>query len=98
MTTFVLVHGAYHGAWCWERLTPELGRLGHHTIAVDLPCDDARAGYAEYTATVLAAMAAANMGDGAIVVGHSLGGFTIPLVAEKLRVARLVFLCTVPAI
>jgi len=98
MTTFVLVHGAYHGAWCWARLTPELERFGHRTIAMDLPCDDAQAGYSQYTATVLAAMDAAGIGEDAIVVGHSLGGFTIPLVAEKRRVARLVFLCTAPTI
>jgi alpha-beta hydrolase superfamily lysophospholipase len=34
---FVLVHGAAHGAWCWERLIGELTRLGHEAIAVDLP-------------------------------------------------------------
>src|SRR5262245_614415 len=45
MSMFVLVHGAYHGGWCWSRLVPELERLGHRAIAPDLPCDDPAAGY-----------------------------------------------------
>ena len=40
MTTFALIHGAWHGAWCWERLAAELERRGHRAVAVDLPCDD----------------------------------------------------------
>ena len=34
---FVMIHGGYHGAWCWDRLTPELERLGHEVLAIDLP-------------------------------------------------------------
>jgi pimeloyl-ACP methyl ester carboxylesterase len=34
---FVLVHGGFHDAWCWERTVPELARLGHDAVAVDLP-------------------------------------------------------------
>ena len=40
MTTFGLIHGAGHRAWCWERLIPELERRGHRAVAVDPPCDD----------------------------------------------------------
>ena len=40
MTTFALVHGAWHGAWCWDRLIPELENRGHSVIAMDLPSDD----------------------------------------------------------
>ena len=40
MTTFALVHGAWHGAWCWEPVMAELERRGHRAVAVDLPCDD----------------------------------------------------------
>jgi len=43
MTTFGLVHGAYHGSWCWQRLTPELERLGHRVLTVDLPTEDPHA-------------------------------------------------------
>ena len=39
MSTFVLVHGAFLGAFCWERLVPELQALGHETVAFDLPIE-----------------------------------------------------------
>ena len=116
MSLFVLVHGAYHGGWCWSRLVPELERLGHRAIAPDLPCDDALAGYDEYVATVLDAMdtagvagrsstagvagrsSTAGAGSDVVVVGHSLGGFTVALVAKRRPLRRLVFLCTAPVI
>ena len=101
MATFVLVHGAQHGAWCWDRLLPELRSLGHHAIAPDLPCDDPDAGIAEYAQHVVAALDGAGGTDDVVLVGHSLGSLTIPVVAEQLlaqgrRVDRLVFLCSVP--
>src|SRR6201999_3476290 len=34
---FVLIHGGFHGAWCWARTIPELEKLGHEAIAIDLP-------------------------------------------------------------
>ena len=34
---FVLVHGGFHGAWCWSRTIPELQALGHEAIAIDIP-------------------------------------------------------------
>lgn len=84
MATFCLVHGAWHGAWCWDRLVPELEALGHGAVAVDLPSHDPNAGLADYAAAVAAAAAGAD-----VLVGHSFGGLTIPLVPAK----RLVFLC-----
>jgi pimeloyl-ACP methyl ester carboxylesterase len=91
MTTFALVHGAWHGAWCWERLKPELEQHGHAAIAVDLPCDEPEAGCAAYADVVLAETAGA--GDDLVLVGHSLGGLTIPLVAAARPARKLVFLC-----
>ena len=35
--TLVLVHGAWHGAWCWERVTPLLAQAGYRCVAVTLP-------------------------------------------------------------
>ena len=52
MSTFALVHGAWHGAWCWEQLTPELEALGHRVIAMDLPCDDGAATFDDYADVV----------------------------------------------
>src|SRR6266581_2547268 len=57
MTTFGLVHGAYHGSWCWERLASELERLGHRVLTVDLPSDEPLAGAAEYAAVAATAFA-----------------------------------------
>jgi pimeloyl-ACP methyl ester carboxylesterase len=88
--TFGLVHGAFHGAWCWERLIPELESMGHRAVAVDLPCEDPLAGAGEYAAAALAAFADAD--EDLVVVGHSLGGLTIPLIAAARPVRRLVFL------
>lgn len=57
--TFGLVHGAYHGAWCWERLLPALDQLGHEALTVELPCDKPNAGASEYAATEVQAFARA---------------------------------------
>ena len=35
VTTFALVHGAWHGAWCWEQLTPLLQQAGHAVVAME---------------------------------------------------------------
>ncbi|HZP27377.1 MAG TPA: alpha/beta hydrolase [Acidimicrobiia bacterium] len=91
--TFGLVHGAQHGAWCWERLVPELERLGHGAVAVDLPCDDPDATIDTYASCVVDALAEH---DDVVLVGHSLGSLTIPVVARRRPVRRLVFLCSVP--
>jgi pimeloyl-ACP methyl ester carboxylesterase len=86
VATFGLVHGAWHGGWAWDRLRAELEARGHRVVAPDLPCEDPEAGAAEYAAVVRAALGGA---DDAIVVGHSLGGMTIPLVPAR----TLVYLC-----
>ena len=56
MSTFALVHGAWHGAWCWERLTPELEALGHRVITLDLRSDDSSASFDDYADAVCAAL------------------------------------------
>lgn len=92
MSTFALVHGAWHGAWCWDRLVPELEALGHSAVTVDLPSEDPTAAGATYARVVVDALAAAGAGDDVIAVGHSLGGVTIPLVAAARPVRHLVYL------
>ena len=37
MSQFLLVHGAFHGAWCWRKTVAELERRGHRAKAIDLP-------------------------------------------------------------
>jgi pimeloyl-ACP methyl ester carboxylesterase len=76
---FVLVHGAWHGAWCFEALGRELSARGHEVIAPDLPCDDVSLNQHDYARLV-------GPQPDAIVVGHSLGGLTISLVEARARV------------
>jgi pimeloyl-ACP methyl ester carboxylesterase len=90
MSAIALVHGAFLGGWCWDLLRPELLARGHQVIAVDLPCEDPAAGPTRYAEIVVEATRDA--GDDLLVVGHSLGGLTIPLVAAARPVRRLVFL------
>ena len=84
-----LVHGAYHGAWCWDYLRPELELLGHRVIAVDLPVSDPGLGGDDHARLVEDAVAGS---EAPIVVGHSMGGLIVPLVAARRPVRRLVFL------
>jgi len=91
VTTFALVHGAWHGAWCWDRLVPEIEAAGHAAVAMDLPAEDWSAGCRQ-TAEVVAAALEGVDGD-VIVVGHSLGGVVTPVLAALRPVRRLVFLC-----
>ncbi|HEY7051656.1 MAG TPA: alpha/beta hydrolase [Mycobacterium sp.] len=92
MTTFALVHGAWHGAWCWERLAPLLKQAGHDVVTPDLPCDDASATTFEPYADIVCA-ALGGRDDDVVVVGHSLAGPTATLVAARRPVRHLVYLC-----
>jgi pimeloyl-ACP methyl ester carboxylesterase len=91
MTTFALVHGAWHDHTCWEPTAALLREAGHAVVAVDLPCDDPTAGLTEYAATVVDALAGCD--DDVVVVGHSLGGLTAVLVADARPARELVLLC-----
>jgi pimeloyl-ACP methyl ester carboxylesterase len=84
-----LVHGSYHGAWCWDFLTPELERLGHRVVAVNLPISDPSLGAADYAKTVEAALDPASE---PLLVGHSMAGLVVPIVAARRPIRRLVFL------
>jgi pimeloyl-ACP methyl ester carboxylesterase len=88
---FVLVHGAYHGAWCWDPLRKEFDRAGHTSSAVDLPCEDPDAGAERYADEVLASIP--KVAGGVVVVGHSLAGLTIPIVAARTRTVMSIYLC-----
>jgi pimeloyl-ACP methyl ester carboxylesterase len=91
MATFGLVHGGFHGAWCWDRLIPRLEARGHDAVAMDLPSDDPDATLADYVAAVVDALAP--VPAPVVLVGHSMGGLVIPHVARKRPVSRLVFIC-----
>ncbi|MFL6052010.1 MAG: alpha/beta hydrolase [Actinoallomurus sp.] len=89
MATFVLIPGAAGDPSYWQPLAAELRRRGHDAVSVDLPCEDDAAGLAEY-----ADAAVQQIGDRTdlIVVAHSFGGFTGPLVCERVPVDLLVML------
>jgi pimeloyl-ACP methyl ester carboxylesterase len=87
MATFVFIHGAGDVGWYWHLVEADLRERGHDTVAPDLPCDDNSAGLPEYADTVAAA--AGDRTD-LIVVAQSLGGFTAPLVCDRVQVDLLV--------
>ncbi|HBY59224.1 MAG TPA: alpha/beta hydrolase, partial [Solibacterales bacterium] len=88
MASFLLVHGAWHGAWAWDRVKPLLAAAGHNVVAPDLPRSTLEANVA------CALAAVAHCPPPLIVVGHSLAGMTVTALAEQIpgRIARLVYL------
>ena len=90
MATFALVHGAWIGPWCWELVIPPLRAAGHEVVAPELPCEDLGATFETYAEVVLRELRDERA---PILVGHSLGGMTIPLVAQRLPDASMVFVC-----
>ncbi len=98
MATFILIHGAWHGGWCWDRVLPLLRAQGHQVLAPDLPGmgqdtselgDDPLAQWADFVADL-----ASTAERPVILVGHSRGGLVISEVAERVpdRIDRLVYL------
>lgn len=86
MSTFVLIHGAMHGGWCWDKVTPLLKKEGHKVIAPDLPGSGGDhtplqdISLKSYTDTVCKILDA--QPEPVILAGHSLGGLTITQTAE----------------
>jgi pimeloyl-ACP methyl ester carboxylesterase len=95
VSTFVLIHGGGGGAWDWHLVAPELRGRGHEVVAMDLPTEDAANGLEEYAGAVVEAIG--DRGD-LVVVAHSFGAFTAPLVCTRAPVDLLVLLAgMVPA-
>ena len=100
MADFVLVHGAWHGAWCWKKLLPPLWAAGHRAFAVTLTGVGERAHLLSGTITldthiadVVNVIEAEELPD-PILVGHSYAGMVITGVAQCLdgRLRHLVYL------
>src|SRR5262245_13344279 len=90
MTTFVLVPGADGRAWYWHRLEPLLRARGHEVVSMDMP-DSNDAGYAEYTAAIVAAISSAGGERRPVtLVLQSMAGFTGTPVTELVPVERIV--------
>ena len=90
MATFALIHGGFHGGWCWDLLVPELRKRGHRAVAPDMPVTDPTCGNVDYAATVIDALD--DIDDNVVVVGHSQGGTTVPYVAAVREVAKTIYL------
>ncbi len=87
MTRYVLIHGAGDVGWYWHLVEAELRARGHDVVAPDLPCDDEAAGLAEYADTVVEAIGGRT---NLVVVAHSFGGYTAPLVCARVPADLLV--------
>lgn len=93
MTLFALLHGGMHRGSCWNAVRQELHRLGHRTVAPDLPVDVDTAGAAEWAQVAVGAIdrAVGPKDDNVIVAGHSISGLILPVLAAIRPVRRLVF-------
>jgi pimeloyl-ACP methyl ester carboxylesterase len=90
VTKFVLIPGAGGDSWEWHLLVRELEARGHEAIAVTLPADDESAGWDDYADAVVEAIG--DRREDLVLVAQSLGGFTAPLVAERVSVRMIVLL------
>lgn len=99
LAKFLLVHGAAHGAWCWEKLVAQLKARGHQAVAIDLPGSGAdrtplnEVTLDSYEQAVVRALD--ELGPDTVLVGHSMGGAAISAAAEERPrlLKRLVYLC-----
>lgn len=103
--TFLLVHGAWHGGWCWAAVINQLERLGDRAYAVDLPghgmnrADRAKVTLDSYVNSVAEFIERRDLKN-VVLAGHSLGGITISGVAAKIpaRIKRVVWVTAMVAL
>lgn len=98
--TFVLVHGAWHGGWCWRRVLDRLAAKGHYVVAPTLSGVGERShlkaedvDLTTQVEDVVGEMKWKDLDD-VVLVGHSYGGMVITGVAEQMgeRIAAIVYL------
>lgn len=97
---YVLVHGAWHGGWCWRRVADRLQAAGHRVFTPTLTGLGERAHLmrpgitADDFATDITAVIDAEELEDVILVGHSFGGRPVSLVADRVpqRLRHLVYL------
>ncbi|MBN9288471.1 MAG: hypothetical protein BGO43_05750 [Gammaproteobacteria bacterium 39-13] len=98
MATYILIHGAWHGAWCWEKVVPLLEAKGHTVYAPDLPGHSQDATplkvitldhYVDCVCRILS-----DCLEPVILVGHSLAGVVISQVGELMpeKIKKLIYL------
>jgi pimeloyl-ACP methyl ester carboxylesterase len=90
----LLVHGAWHGPWCWDRLVNELSGVDVHTVALPSAGPDPAVLGDLYGDAAVVRAAIAELGRPVVVCGHSYGGIVITEAAAELpNVVGLVYLC-----
>lgn len=87
MSAFVVIHGGGDVGWSWHLVAAELRARGHEVFAPDLPADDDALTLDDYADAVVGLVGTR---PDLVVVGHSFGAFTAPLVAERLSAILLV--------
>jgi pimeloyl-ACP methyl ester carboxylesterase len=87
VSTYLLIHGSWHGAWCWERVVPILEGRDHRVVAIDLPGHGSdrtpfyRITMGRYAEAIRRAASA--QGEPVLAVGHSMGGFALSRAAAS---------------
>lgn len=100
MTDFVLLHGAFHGGWCWPRVAGPLRAAGHRVFTPTQTGLGERAHLLHAGITLdtfvqdLTAVLEAEELAAAVLVGHSFGGFAISGAADRMpqRIRQLIYL------
>jgi pimeloyl-ACP methyl ester carboxylesterase len=101
MANVILIHGSWHGAWCWYKVTPRLEALGHRVLVPDMPAHGKQ--WRTFRGMVtLGSMVRVvtrlldSLAEPAIIVAHSRGGIIASRVAElrPRKVSRLVYLAS----
>jgi pimeloyl-ACP methyl ester carboxylesterase len=99
MSTYLLIHGAWHGGWCWRKVVPLLEAKGHRVLRPDLPGHGndgtpmASATLQSYTDRICEIAGAQT--EPVILAGHSMGGIAITQAAENCpeKIGALVYVC-----
>lgn len=91
--TFLLVHGAWHGSWCWQRLGQTLDERGRSWTAIDLPSSSGRDASVDMTADVMALRRVSHDRGPVVIVAHSYAGAVVaeaaPQIADLVGVVNL---------
>jgi len=99
MAAILLVHGAWHGTWCWRDFAARLTAAGHDVRCAELRGHDGSRGrlwhrirgYVEDVGT-----AVNGFGTPPVLVGHSMGGLVVQKYLERHRAPAAVLMCSVP--
>jgi pimeloyl-ACP methyl ester carboxylesterase len=98
----LFVHGAWHGAWCWEHFLPFFAENGYDAYALSLRAHGNSegksprwAGWSDYVADV--AYVAGQLSQTPVIIGHSMGGYVTQKYLETHKAHAAIFLASIPA-